>query len=401
MAKFQRGCLRKEARAAGQTWVYRYNVTREDGRRVEHTLPIGLVREFPSESSAWAEVNRLDLHTKINKPSFKTPKVTFGMMAEQFVQLELGEQKHLLRPRSHTTVATYLMYLQRFIRPKWDSHVATKISHHAIQDWLQELKREHNLASRTVNHLKGLMMQVYKFGAWRELIPDTCNPAKKVKCVTTSEYEPKVISPEEAHRVWSRLKQPENTLVLLVAVTGLRISEALGLKWSDIDPKAEVIHVRRSWTMDREGKPKSRASRAAVPCVPLLAKHLEEWRAESQYAGDADWVFPSIRNKGKTPRSGSTLSTDYLKKAAYDAGVLKPGEKVQFGMHNLRHSLATYLIAVGCDVKTVQSILRHSNPLTTLQLYAHGRSQDRSDAQGDMLTAFFALPMKPPTETVQ
>jgi integrase len=102
---------------------------------------------------------------------------------------------------------------------------------------------------------------VYKFGAWRELIPDTCNPARKVKCVTISDYEPRVITPEEAHKVWSRLAQPENTLVLLVAVTGLRISEALGLKWSDIDPKAELIHVRRSWTMDREGRPKSRASR--------------------------------------------------------------------------------------------------------------------------------------------
>ena len=56
---------------------------------------------------------------------------------------------------------------------------------------------------------------------------------------------------------------------------------------------------------------------------------------------------------------------------------------------NLRHSLATYLIAVGRDVKTVQTILRHANPMTTLQLYAHGRSQDRSDAQDEMLTAFF------------
>ena len=96
-----------------------------------------------------------------------------------------------------------------------------------------------------------------------------------------------------------------------------------------------------------------------------------------------------------------TRATDYLKKAAYEAGVLKKGEKVQFGMHNLRHSLAMYLIAVGCDVKTVQTILRHANPMTTLQLYAHGRSQDRSDAQGEILTAFFAPPVKPSTDMVQ
>jgi integrase len=305
------------------------------------------------------------------------------------------------------------MYLRLYVRPRWDAQVATKISHHAIQDWLQDLKRDHSLANKTVGHLKGLMAQVFKFGRYYELIPDSCDPCKKVRCESSSEYEPRIISPEEAYKVWCQLLRPgkggessmvatsESTLVLLVTCTGLRISEALGLKWSDIDPKAELIHVRRSWTMDRIGKPKSRASRAAVPCIPLLAKHLEEWRKESPYAGDDDWVFASFRNKGKTPRSGSILVTDYLKKAAYDAGVLKPGEKVQFGMHNLRHSLATYLIAVGCDVKTVQGILRHSNPLTTLQLYAHGRSQDRSDAQGEILTAFFAQPTKPSTDVVQ
>src|ERR1035437_297690 len=98
MARFQRGSLRKEARAAGQTWVYRYYCTRDsDGKRVERTLTIGLVRKFPSESSAWAEVNRLDLHTKINKAGFKSPKVTFGMLAQQFIEQELGEQKHLLK----------------------------------------------------------------------------------------------------------------------------------------------------------------------------------------------------------------------------------------------------------------------------------------------------------------
>jgi integrase len=63
--------------------------------------------------------------------------------------------------------------------------------------------------------------------------------------------------------------------------------------------------------------------------------------------------------------------------------------------------LATFLIAKGSDVKTVQTLLRHANPMTTLQIYAHGRSQDRSDAQGNMLTAFFAPAVKPPTDVVQ
>jgi len=91
------------------------------------------------------------------------------------------------------------------------------------------------------------------------------------------------------------------------------------------------------------------------------------------------------------------LVSDHLRRVAIAAKVLAPGEKVRFGLHNLRHSLATFLVAQGRDPKTVQSLLRHSNVTTTLQLYAHGRNQDCSDAQGEMLAAFFA----PQDATVQ
>ena len=59
------------------------------------------------------------------------------------------------------------------------------------------------------------------------------------------------------------------------------------------------------------------------------------------------------------------------------AGVLKDGEKVRFGFHNLRHSLASFLVRKGTDVKTVQKMLRHSDVSTTLGIYAHSVSEDR------------------------
>jgi len=72
MARFQRGSLRIESRSKGDTWVLRYFITRPfDGRRVEHKLPVGLVRDFPTEHSAWEEVQRQHLHLQINKTDFK------------------------------------------------------------------------------------------------------------------------------------------------------------------------------------------------------------------------------------------------------------------------------------------------------------------------------------------
>ena len=77
----------------------------------------------------------------------------------------------------------------------------------------------------------------------------------------------------------------------------------------------------------------------------------------------------------------------YLRPAAVKAGVLKEGEKVRFWFHNLRHSLASFLVRKGTDVKTVQKMLRHSDVATTLGIYAHSMSEDRMAAQDEMLTA--------------
>jgi integrase len=65
----------------------------------------------------------------------------------------------------------------------------------------------------------------------------------------------------------------------------------------------------------------------------------------------------------------------------------EPLAEVRFGFHNLRHSLASFLVRNGTDVKTVQKLLRHSDVSITLGTYPHSMSEDRLAAQVDMLTA--------------
>jgi integrase len=60
-----------------------------------------------------------------------------------------------------------------------------------------------------------------------------------------------------------------------------------------------------------------------------------------------------------------------------------------FGFHNLRHSLASFLVRSGTDIKTEQTTLRHANVKTTLQIYAHSLPGDRMTAQGNALDAIF------------
>jgi len=81
------------------------------------------------------------------------------------------------------------------------------------------------------------------------------------------------------------------------------------------------------------------------------------------------------------------LVEDHLRPAAVKAGVLAENDPRRFGFHNLRHSLASFLVRSKTDPKTVQALLRHADVKTTLGLYAHSVSEDCLAAQGQVLGA--------------
>ena len=62
----------------------------------------------------------------------------------------------------------------------------------------------------------------------------------------------------------------------------------------------------------------------------------------------------------------------------------------RFGFHNPRHSLASFLVRIKTDPKTVQTLLRHSDVKMTLQCYTHTVSEDRMAAEGAMLIAILS-----------
>jgi len=137
----------------------------------------------------------------------------------------------------------------------------------------------------------------------------------------------------------------------------------------------------------------------------VLAAYLREWQQQTPYACNGDWVFASTKLKGKKPRCGSIASQCYLYPAAANAGVFDSVEErngsgalvhvryvdfngnpiKRWGWHNLRHSLASWLVSAGVDVKTVSSMLRHSNVRTTLAIYSHAVDANKLAAQGQCL----------------
>jgi integrase len=183
------------------------------------------------------------------------------------------------------------------------------------------------------------------------------------------------------------LEDPHRTLVFLVAVTGLRISEALGLKWGDLDCEGQMIHLRRVWVgSDLIERLKTYSSAAPVPLGDLLADELRTGYQQTPYGKPEDWVFPSMKLKGKKPLSASIMAADKLRPAAIKAGIRLEAAQ-RFGFHNFRHSLATFLVSRGKDVKTIQGLLRHAKVTTTLDLYSQAIDSSKLAAQSDIALA--------------
>jgi integrase len=271
----------------------------------------------------------------------------------------------------------------------WADHVAKNMESLEIQQWLD--KQSRGLRSKLRNTMSAVFNHGLKFG----LIPrgasgeiDNYNPMKLVSAPCKSDFESVELSGAEAAAVIRCISDPlVKVLVILIAVTGMRISEALALGWDAIDWIKGKIRIRRKWNGKSYGPPKSRMSRKPVEMTKGLATVLEVWRKETMYAKDGDLLFPSYRKEGTQPRLGSMIVEDYIRPAAILAGVLEErvgqvyydGETVtRFGFHSLRHGLATWLAEQGTDPVVIQRMLRHSSKDMTMH-YVHAKAREAQE----------------------
>jgi len=400
MAKLQQGWLRKKMYADGATWIFCYSVTRQaDGKRVENSKRVGLVTDFPTERSAWMEVARLGLEKYLDG-SMTEP--TFNDIAEHWRVNELRKEGIIGR-KAEETADRDEHNLDAFIIPRWGDRLAGTIKPTEVEGWFEVLAsspqghKQKPLKWPTIEKINSVMSQIYGHAQRHGLIPAemTFNPFRHPKfggarCKTQSDYEAKVVAPEQMIAILKQLDRPETklewTLALVHAATALRPEECFALRWQDIDPNNNQILVQRAWSKGRATEGKTKGSMKPVAMHPALYEFLNEWRKESCYNLDDDWVFASSREKGRVPRAASTCGKHYLRPAAIAAGVIDKDDRSRFGWHNLRHSLATFFGSNEVHPSLIQTMLRHAKPQTTA-CYIHSVNSKQVEAQGKYLEA--------------
>jgi integrase len=190
------------------------------------------------------------------------------------------------------------------------------------------------------------------------------NPLDKVTIPASDEDHPaiRLLSPEEVFALMERLPGPISIAVLLVGATGLRISEFLALRWRHVlweESKISSEQVfRRGEILKRT---KTKASKAPVPMCEALATTLSEFRQQTEYSRDEDFVFASPTLDGIRPLWGQTMNARFVKPAAVALGLASESER--FGWHRFRHSLSTWANETTKDVAVLSGPKSQNDPL--------------------------------------
>lgn len=177
-------------------------------------------------------------------------------------------------------------------------------------------------------------------------------------------------------------------LFRVLAATGLRIGEAVALRWADLalEGPAPAVHVRRAWSFKshKPKTPKSEKGRRRVPVDgPLRDELRAAWRVALEAAIPEDATAEQMEAAAEELRAalvfpsevGTVLSYPNLLRRAFKPAAEQAGAPWA-GFHTLRHTCASRLIADGRSIVQVSRWLGHHAPSFTLDVYAHLMDDD-------------------------
>lgn len=215
------------------------------------------------------------------------------------------------------------------------------------------------------------------------------NPVSSLRVELPPKKEKKILSPLEAARFLAACAYLPIEVYLR---TGLRPSELVALRWSDIDFAQNRIFIRQSLVRPAGGgfafkEPKSSKSIRKISITENLAEKLRQHEKEQikliNYRKRKNYKF---ENYGLVfcSRFGSPLHIHNLNLRDLKGILKKANLPLDISLYSLRHSIASILLAGNANLKDVQELLGHSNPTVTLNNYIHSMP----DAQVELTNRF-------------
>lgn len=336
----------------------------ENGKR--RSKAIG---RFKTKTAAWSAAKPLRDELERGTAASAPPVLTVKSLIERYREERM--------PTRSDTKRSYEVWICNHILPKWGGSVITDLEPRPVELWLASL----SLAPKSKTHIRGVLRNLWDFAAWSGEVPrEQRNPIELVRIKGASKRVrvPRSLTVEEFQNFAQHLREPFRTMALLCCCLGLRISECLALKWSDVDWLNGKLLVERGIVCQKVDDVKTAESRKQLVIAGELLGALQAWKRAAQFSASGDWMFASTVQRGKLPWSYDQVWRVY-QKAAKAAGI------GGLGTHVLRHTFRTWLDSVGTPVGVQQRLMRHADIRTTMNVYGDAVTADMAEAHGKIV----------------
>lgn len=318
---------------------------------------------FPTKAAAWkaAKPLRDDLEKQPQPKPISVP--TVSTLVEQYSKEKM--------PKRKDTSRTYQSWIRLYVLPKWGSGPITDVQARTAEMWLESLK----LAPKSRGHIRGILSSLWNFAMWNQSIPMQVNPMSlvTVKDVSKRRKQPRSLTVEQFQKLSAELHEPHRTVALVCVCFGLRISEALALRWSDVDWLNKVLRVERGIVERIVDDVKTDESRQSLVIADEMLDRLKVWKQTTEFPADSDWIFASPVKIGRLPYSYTGVWRE-LERACKVSGI------GHIGTHTFRHSYRMWIDAIGTPVGVQQKLMRHSDIRTTMNIYGDAATEDLREA---------------------
>jgi integrase len=338
----------------------------EDGKR--RSKQIGTLKEFPTKGAAWSVAQGF----QSREHELPQPKLAGGetmrTVAERYQQDRL--------PSRHSTARMYRSWLRNHILPRWGDEPVHAIEPRAIELWLREL----TLSPKSKAHIRGILHLLMEYAMWSGALEISRNPIDLVvvKGATKRTRQPRSLTVDEFRKFVKHLEEPFRTMALLSVCFGMRVSECLALKWSDVDWLNGKLRIERAIVRQQVDDVKTVYSQKQMSIDPDLLARLKVWKQATEFRADGDWLFASPVQLGRLPWSYPHILRRFHK-AAGSAGIGK------VPTHTLRHSYRSWLDAVGTSIAVQQKLMRHSDIRTTMNIYGDVVTDEMAQAHSKVV----------------
>jgi integrase len=309
--------------------------------------------------------------------------------------------------KSARTLELYDNALQVHLFPAFGDEYLHQIDHTAIEDYIQAklskipgepgavpvegevaLNLGRPVGRRTVEQHLSVLNMIYREAIKQGKVIN--NPVEKVDFAADNPDDKEPLEKEEVKALLQACPTEEQeTLILLMVSTGLRIGELFGLQIKDYDPKDKTLHIQRTLTR-RKGstiisqKPKTKAGNRFLPLSDHLAMRLERQIARAKITCKQEKIKPIFPNTVGRIQPTTNFRNRQWKPALQHAGL------PDYQPHQLRHTFVSETLASRPNMPITQLsyLLGHSNPAITYSIYSKMLKRYKTDV-ADIASVYY------------